>query len=91
MLSLLDQPLKPLLVQYLRPQLLGPRQLRAGLRPDDLIVYIDGELVPSIKIFRDIMKQVGPGTEVKLDIQRVNKLLSVKMKLGEQPKLKTAK
>lgn len=64
---------------------------QAGLRPDDLIVYIDGELVPSIKIFRDIMKQVGPGTEVKLDIQRANRLVSVKMKLGEQPKLKASK
>jgi serine protease Do len=64
---------------------------QAGLRPDDLIVYIDGELVPSIKIFRDIMRQVGPGTEVKLDIQRANKLVSVKMKLGEQPKQKASK
>ncbi len=59
---------------------------KAGLRPDDLIVYIDGELVPSIKLFRDIMKQVGPGTEVKLDVQRGNKLLSVKLKVIEQPK-----
>ena len=64
---------------------------QAGLRPDDLIVYIDGELVPSIKIFRDIMRQVGPGTEVKLDIQRANKLVSVKMKLGEQAKQKASK
>jgi serine protease Do len=64
---------------------------KAGLRPDDLIVYIDGELVPSIKLFRDIMKQVGPGTEVKLDVQRANKLLSVKLKVAEQPKVKTSK
>jgi serine protease Do len=59
---------------------------KAGLQPDDLIVYIDGELVQSIKLFRDIMKQVGPGTEVKLDVQRGNKLLSVKLKVVEQPK-----
>src|SRR5262249_2760218 len=64
---------------------------QAGLRPDDLIVYIDGELVPSIKIFRDIMRQVGPGTERKLDIQRANKLVSVKMKLAEQTKQKASK
>lgn len=63
---------------------------KSGLRPDDLIVYMDGELVPSIKIFRDIMKQVGPGTEVKLDVQRANKLVSVKVKLTEQPKVKAA-
>lgn len=63
---------------------------QAGLRPDDLVVYIDGELVPSIKIFRDIMKQVGPGTEVKLDLQRGNKLVSVKLRVAEQPKAAAA-
>jgi S1-C subfamily serine protease len=61
---------------------------KAGLRPDDLIVYIDGELVQSIKIFRDIMKQVGPGQEVKLEVQRANKLESIKLKLTEFPKVK---
>ena len=63
----------------------------AGLRPDDLIVYVDGELVTSIKTFREIMRQIGPGTEVKLEVQRGNKLKSVKLKLTEQPKLKAAK
>ena len=61
----------------------------AGLRPDDLIVYIDGELVPSIKMFRDIMKQVGPGAEVKLEVQRGSKLKSVKLKVLEHPKAKS--
>ena len=64
---------------------------KAGLRPDDLIVYIDGELVTSIKNFREIMKQSGPGMEVKLDVQRANRLVSVKMKLADQPKVKAAK
>lgn len=61
---------------------------KAGLRPDDLIVYMDGELVPSIKVFREIMKQYGPGTDVKLDVQRANSLVSVKLRLAEQPKVK---
>ncbi|MCS7046278.1 MAG: S1C family serine protease [Gemmataceae bacterium] len=64
---------------------------KAGLRPDDLIVYVDGELTNSIKLFREIMKQIGPGMEVTLDVQRANRLVSVKLKLTEQPKAKTAK
>jgi serine protease Do len=59
---------------------------KAGLRPDDLIVYVDGELVPSIRMFRDIMKQVGPGTDIKLEVQRGNKLKSLKLKVIEHPK-----
>ena len=67
----------------------------AGLHPDDLIVYVDGELVPTITSFRNIMKFVGPGTEVKLDVQRreigadnqrESKLIRVKLKVSEQPK-----
>ena len=61
---------------------------KAGLRPDDLIVYIDGELVQSIRNFKEIMKHVGPGSEVKLDVQRGTKLKSIKLKLEEQPKAK---
>jgi S1-C subfamily serine protease len=75
---------------YVEEVLLGSPAAAAGLRPDDLIVYIDGELVPSIRIFRDIMKQVGPGTEVKLEVQRGNKLKSVKLKVSEYPKIKAA-
>ncbi|MFO0969673.1 MAG: PDZ domain-containing protein [Gemmataceae bacterium] len=63
---------------------------KAGLRPDDLIVYIDGELVATIKAFRDIMKQIPPGGEVRLEVQRGNRLNTIRLKLEEQPKAKTA-
>ncbi len=59
---------------------------KVGLRPDDLIVYVDGELVQSIRIFKDIMKRVGPKDEVKLDVQRGTKMKSFKLTLEEQPK-----
>lgn len=71
---------------YVEEVLPGSPAALAGLRPDDLIVYIDGELIPSIKVFRDILRQVGPGTEVKLEVQRGTKLQSIKLKLVEQPK-----
>ena len=61
---------------------------KAGLRPDDLIVYVDGELVQSIKVFRDIMRQYGPKQEIKLEVQRANKLQSVKLIVEDFPKVK---
>ena len=63
---------------------------KAGLQADDLIVYIDGELVQTIKMFREFMKGVGPGMEVKLEVQRENKLKSLKLKLTDPPKAKKA-
>jgi S1-C subfamily serine protease len=75
---------------YVEEVLPGSPAAKVGLRPDDLIVYVDGELAPSIKVFRELLKQVGPGMEVKLDVQRANKLVSVKLKLTEQPKVKAA-
>jgi S1-C subfamily serine protease len=75
---------------YVEEVMPGSPAAAAGLRPDDLIVYIDGELITSIKIFRDIMKQVGPGTEIRLDVQRGAKLKSVKLKIVEYPKVRAA-
>jgi serine protease Do len=75
---------------YVEEVFAGSPAAAAGLRADDLIVYVDGELVPSIKMFRDIMRQVGPGTEVKLEVQRGSKLKSVKLKVAEYPKFKAA-
>jgi serine protease Do len=66
----------------------GSPAARAGLQPDDLIVYVDGELVPNIKEFREIMKGIGPGMELKLEVQRGSKLRSFKLKLTEAPKEK---
>jgi serine protease Do len=62
------------------------------LRPDDLIVYVDGFLVSSIKGFRELLRQKGPDDLVKLEVQRGNRLVSVEFKLKQQPKLvKTSK
>jgi S1-C subfamily serine protease len=59
---------------------------RAGLRPDDLIVYVDGEKVVSIKEFRDRVERARrPGTVVKLEIRRGDKLVTVDLKLESPP------
>ena len=62
---------------YVEEVVPGSPAATAGLRPDDLIVYIDGELVPSVKAFRDILKQTNPGTQLQLEIQRGNQLKTI--------------
>jgi serine protease Do len=59
---------------------------KAGLKPDDLIVYVDGELIPSIKMYRELVRYIRPGTEVILEVQRGNKLTTIRLKMGDHPK-----
>jgi serine protease Do len=58
---------------------------RAGLRPDDLIVYINGEKIVSIKEFHDIVELAKPGTAFRLEIRRGDRLLTVDLKLDPPP------
>lgn len=66
----------------------GSPAAKAKLQPDDLIVYVDGELCPSIKAFRDILKQTNPGTMLQLEVQRGTQLKTIKLVLEELPKTK---
>jgi S1-C subfamily serine protease len=68
----------------------GSPAARAGLRPDDLIVYVDGEQMVSVKAFRDLLKRTRPGTVLKLEIRRLekeagggDKLVTVDLKVEE--------
>lgn len=71
---------------YVEEVVAGSPAAKAGLQPDDLILYVDGESVPTVKAFRDTIKQISPDTEVSLKVQRGSKLESVKLKLGKAPK-----
>jgi serine protease Do len=67
----------------------GSPAAKAGIRPDDLIVYIDGEQVVSVKAFRELMARTRPGMVLKLEVQRTNKadgndrLVPIELKLEE--------
>jgi serine protease Do len=63
---------------------------KANLQPDDLILYVEGFSVPTIKVFRETMKQYAPGDDVSVQVQRGNRLESVKLKLANQPKVPTS-
>jgi S1-C subfamily serine protease len=59
---------------------------KAGLRQDDLIVYIDGELVSSIHVFRELLNNYGPGDPMRIDVQRGNQLETVTLTLEKMQK-----
>src|SRR5262249_37959675 len=59
---------------------------KAGLKPDDLIVYVDGEKIVSIKDFKQIVEKGRPGTVFKLEVRRGDKLTSIDLKLEPSKK-----
>jgi len=42
----------------------------AGLKPDDLVQYVNGKLVQTCKQFHEAVAAIGPGAEVKLTVLR---------------------
>jgi serine protease Do len=63
---------------------------KAGLKPDDLIVYVDGLPVNDIHTFREILGRYRPNMPVKLEVQRGRKLQTVTLTL-EKPRGKPKK
>jgi serine protease Do len=63
----------------------GSPAAKAGFKPDDLIVYVDGEKITSIKEFRDIVDKARPGTQFKLEVRRGDKLTTIDLKLDPLP------
>ncbi len=58
---------------------------KAGLQPDDLIVYVDGEKITSIQEFHTLIDHAKPGSTVKLEIRRGDKLFNIDIKLDPLP------
>jgi serine protease Do len=66
-----------------------PDKEKNKLQPDDLIVYLDGLPAPDINTFNQILATYSPNSEVKVDVQRGDKLVTVTIKLAkpaEKPK-----
>ncbi len=61
---------------------------KAGLKPDDLVVYLDGEPVVSIAAFNEIINKTPPGTAVKLEVRRGEKLVPLELTLAPPVKRK---
>ena len=59
---------------------------KAGIRPDDLVSFIDGEPVYSIQTFRELIGRTRPGTTVRLEVRRGDSLQTIELTLGDHPK-----
>jgi serine protease Do len=62
--------------------------MKAGMKPDDLIVYVDGNQVVSIKDYRAELDKIQPNNEVKIEVRRGDKLTTLTFKVEELPKKK---
>jgi serine protease Do len=62
---------------------------KAGFRPDDLIVYIDGLPAPSIDIYNELMSSYGPGDKPRIEVRRGDKLVTIPVTLEKEPKKET--
>jgi serine protease Do len=56
---------------------------KAGLQPDDLIVYVDGEQVATIDDLHKIFERIRPMTPVKLEVRRGDRLQTVTLTMGK--------
>ncbi|MCS7021010.1 MAG: S1C family serine protease [Gemmataceae bacterium] len=71
---------------YVEDVVPGSPAAKAGLRPDDLISFVDGEPIVSIKAFQDwIRKNTRPGMTIRLEVRRGEALQTVELTLASPP------
>jgi S1-C subfamily serine protease len=64
----------------------GSPAAMAGLKPDDLVSFVDGEPIYSIKAFNEYIRKTKPGMTLRLEVRRGENLQTVELKLAEFPK-----
>ena len=76
-------PRTPAYVEDVEP---GSPAAKCGIRPDDLVSFVDGEPIVSITAFQDwIKKNTRPGTVIRLEVRRGESLQTIEMTLGTHP------
>jgi serine protease Do len=73
---------------YIEEVIPGSPADKAKLKPDDLIIYVDGLPTPDINTYNQIVGSYTPDTEIKLEIQRGDKLITIPVKLAKLPEKK---
>lgn len=56
---------------------------KAGLKTDDLIVYVDGEPINSINHLLDLFGRIRPETPMRIEVRRGDKLTTLNMVMGK--------
>jgi serine protease Do len=59
---------------------------KAGVMVNDLVSFIDGEPIYSIKTYQEYMKRTRPDSTIRVEVRRGDNLQSIELKLGEWPK-----
>ena len=59
---------------------------KAGLKPNDLIAFLDGEPVPSVKAFAELIDRVRPGLTARVEVRRGNGLVELPLVVGPAKK-----
>ncbi|MFP6701467.1 MAG: trypsin-like peptidase domain-containing protein [Planctomycetaceae bacterium] len=57
----------------------------AGLRPDDLVLFINGDLVQSCRVFKQRLGRIESGGVLKLTVRRGDKLVPVELPVPAKP------
>jgi serine protease Do len=71
---------------YVEDIVSGSPAAKAGIRPDDLISFVDGEPIVSIKAFHEWMKKnTRPGQMIRIEVRRGEALQTIEMNLGTPP------
>jgi serine protease Do len=71
---------------YIDDVIPGSPAQKAGLKVDDLIVYVDGLPVISIQMYREVIDRYRPGDQVKVEVRRGEKLTTIPLTLLDKPK-----
>ena len=58
---------------------------KSGLRPNDLILAVDGENIDNREELTILLATKNPSDEIKLEYEREGSAQSLKIKLGERP------
>src|SRR5476651_2689512 len=59
---------------------------KAGVQINDLVSFIDGEPIYSIKAFNEFLRKTKPGMTIRLEVRRGDNLHTIDVKLEEWPK-----
>jgi serine protease Do len=71
---------------YVEDVIPGSPAAAAGIKPDDLVSFVDGEPVVGIQMFNDYVKEkTRPGTKVRLEVRRGESLQTVELTLTPHP------
>lgn len=69
---------------YVETVVEGSQAAQLGLKTDDLIVFANGELVPSIRSLDTVLEKLTPGDDLQLVVRRGSELVSVTFRVPRQ-------